>query len=239
MPVWPKQGEDPLAVPQPTLGNLSNNWSPWKSCRDTRKGTRVPYVDGVNLNPCYLRYQLKGRPRFATVARQVEVRDRPALIQAVGNGMNFLPSASLELNLHKHLCNQWDLPPTLNTMPRGVVKYELTIQEARHDLQTIPTLHPKPKAVRVRFEGDVYEIDISRSPVFLQLARIQQFPNIELIMCVDATKNYIKTSHRQKRLREAHPELGVATPKNPNQTMLLSLDDLIEAAGKYNLEYLL
>ncbi len=142
----PKQGEDPLAAPQPTLENLSNNWSPWKSCRDTRKGTRVPYIDGVNLNPCSLRYQLMGRPRFATVARQVEIRDRPALIQAVANGMNFFPSAFLELNLHKHLCNQWDLPPTSNTMPRGVVKNELANQEARHQERSPNNPHAAPQA---------------------------------------------------------------------------------------------
>ena len=233
-----KAGEEPQIALQPTLETLSNNWSPWKSHRDTRKGTMVPYIDAVNLNPCAIRYLLLGRPRFATVSRQVEIRDRPALVQAIGNGLKHLPGPSPVLNLHKHLRRQWDLPPSSSTLPRGVVKNELANQEARHDLQTIPTLNPKPRAIIVRFEGDVYEIDISKSPVFLQLARIQQFPNIELIMCVDITKNYLKIAHRQERLREAHPELAIDTPRNPNQTMLLSMEDLIEAAGKYNLEYL-
>ena len=142
------------------------------------------------------------------------------------------------LNLHKHLCRQWDLPPSSSTLPRGVVKNELVNQEARHDLQTIPTLKSKHKAIILRFEGDVYESDLSKSPVFLQLERTQQFPNIELIMCVDVTKSYSKIAHRQERRREAHPELAIDTPRNPNQTMLLSMEDLIEAAGQYNLQYL-
>ncbi len=129
----PKKDDNPQLTPQRTLESLSNNWSLWKSRRDTRKGTMLPYIDATNLNPCSIRYQLLGRPRFATASRQVEMRDRPALIQALGNGLKILPGPSPALNLHKHLCRQWDLPPSSSTVPRGVVKSELANQHARHD----------------------------------------------------------------------------------------------------------